>query len=149
MGTKISDMVDAGTVTGAELIEVVQSSTSRKLALSAVRSWLRKNAVSALSTSSGAVGIDLSLGSYFTLALSADVTSISFSNTPGSGFGTTVMIRITQDTTARTVTWPGSFKWEGGTPGAVSTAAGAVDILALTTFDNGTTWQASLSKGRA
>jgi hypothetical protein len=28
----------------------------------------------------------------------------------------------------------------------VSTASGAVDLLAITTFDNGTTWLATLAK---
>ena len=59
------------------------------------------------------------------------------------------MIRITQDSTPRTVGWPASFKWAGGVPGAVSTASGAVDVLAITTFDNGTNWQATLAKAFA
>lgn len=105
--------------------------------------------VSALTISAGVVNIDCSLGDYFTLALNANVTSITFSNTPGSGKGASKMIRITQDSTARTVAWPASFKWEGGSPGSVSTGSGVIDLLAISTFDNGTAWQATLSKARA
>lgn len=107
-----------------------------------------RNTVSALSTS-GSVAIDYALGDYFTLALSGNVSGFTFSNLPGSGKGATLMIRITQDSTPRTVTWPSSFKWAGGVAGAVSTAPGAVDLLAITTFDNGTTWRATLAKAFA
>lgn len=104
-----------------------------------------RNTVSALSTS-GSVAIDYALGDYFTLALAGNVSGFTFSNLPGSGKGATLMVRITQDSTARTVTWPASFKWAGASAGSVSTASGAVDLLAITTFDNGTTWLATLAK---
>lgn len=103
--------------------------------------------VSVLTPASGVVTIDCSLGDYFTLAPTANVTSIVFTNLPGSGKGATKMVRFTQDTTARTVAWPSSFRWEGAAP-SVSTASGSVDVLAITTFDNGTKWDATLSKGR-
>lgn len=107
-----------------------------------------RNTVSSLSTS-GSVDIDYALGDYFTLALAGNVSGFTFSNMPGSGKGATLMIRITQDTTPRTVAWPASFKWAGASAGAVSTASGAVDVLAITTFDNGTTWEATLAKAFA
>lgn len=107
-----------------------------------------RNDVSALATS-GSVAIDYALGDYFTLALAGNVSGFTFSNLPGSGKGATLMIRITQDSTPRTVAWPASFKWAGGSAGAVSTGSGAVDVLAITTFDNGTTWEATLAKAFA
>lgn len=107
-----------------------------------------RNTASALSTS-GSVAIDYALGDYFTLALAGNVTALTFSNLPGSGKGATLMIRITQDSTPRTVAWPASFKWAGGVAGVVSTGSGAVDVLAITTFDNGTTWDATLAKAFA
>ena len=107
-----------------------------------------RSTVSALSTS-GSVAIDYALGDYFTLALAGNVSGFTFSNLPGAGKGATLMIRITQDSTARTVAWPGSFKWTGGSAGAVSTGSGAVDVLAITTFDNGATWDATLAKAFA
>lgn len=107
-----------------------------------------RDTVSALATS-GAVTVDHSLGDYFTLGLAGNVTSWSFTNMPGSGKGASLIIRITQDSTPRTVTWPASFRWSGGVADSVSTASGAVDVLAITTLDNGTTWNATLSKGFA
>lgn len=107
-----------------------------------------RNDVAALATS-GSITIDYEDGDYFTLALSGNVTSISFSNLPGAGKAATILVQITQDSTPRTVAWPSSFKWAGGSPEAVSTGSGAIDFLAITTFDNGTTWRATLSKAFA
>lgn len=103
--------------------------------------------VTALSISAGAVAIDCSLGSYFTLAANAAMTSFTFSNLPASGQAQTIMIRITQDATgSRVATWPASFKWAGGAAGVLSTAANAVDVLAITTFNQGTSWIATVAK---
>lgn len=98
---------------------------------------------------SGTVNIDCSLGDYFTLALAGNVPSITFSNLPGAGKGASKWIQITQDATARTVAWPASFKWAGGTAGVVSTGSGVMDELAITTVDNGGTWKATLGKAFA
>lgn len=103
----------------------------------------------ALSISAGVVNIDCSLGDYFTLALTANVTSITFSNLPGSGKGGSKIIRITQDTTPRTVAWPGSFKWTGGVTGSISAGSGAIDLLAISTVDNGAVWFATLANETA
>lgn len=142
---KITEMAAATYAAATDILELVQGATNKNLEARV----LRGQKVTALTSSSGVVNIDLSLGNYFTLALSENITSITFSNTPGAGFGQTVMLRITQNASAKTVAWPASFKWESGSAGAVSTGSGAIDILALTTFDNGTAWQATLSKGRA
>lgn len=104
-----------------------------------------RSTVSALATS-GSVAVDYALGDYFTMALSGNVSGFTFTNLPGAGKGATLMIRITQDSTPRTVAWAPSFKWAEGVPAAVSAGAGAVDVLAITTFDNGTTWYATLAK---
>lgn len=105
--------------------------------------------VNALATS-GAIAINCALGDYFTLAASGAMTSFTFSNLPASGKAQTIMVRITQDATgSRVATWPSSFKWAGGTAGVLSTAANSVDVLALTTFDQGTTFCATLAKAFA
>lgn len=43
-----------------------------------------------------------------------------------------------------TVTWPSSVKWKAATAPTLSTTVGAVDIIQLISFDNGTTWLASV-----
>ncbi len=107
------------------------------------------NTVTSLASTSGAIAVNAALGDYFTHALDENVTSITFSGLPGAGKGKTLMIRFTQDATPRTVAWPASFKFAADAEDTVSTTAGAVDLLAITTFDNGTTWLATLAKGFA
>lgn len=103
--------------------------------------------VTALSIASGVVDIDCGLGDYFTLTLTANVTSITFSNLPGSGKGASKLVRVTQGAGPYTVAWPASLKWAFAAPGAVSTGNGAVDLLGISTHSNGTAWDAVLSNG--
>jgi hypothetical protein len=105
--------------------------------------------VTALAIVGGIVTVDLSLGDYYTLALNANVTGWSFINKPGAGKGTSKWIKITQALGPYTVAWDTSFYWEGGTVPSVSTGNTAVDDLALTTVDNGTTWHCTLAKAWA
>lgn len=105
-----------------------------------------RNVVTALSIVSGVVTVDCSLGDYFTLALNANVTGWVFTNVPPA---CSLMILITQGTTPRTVAWHANDTWAGGTPGAVSTASGAKDLLAKTTFSTGSKWRNTLAKAFA
>lgn len=104
---------------------------------------------SALTTTAGVVAINTSLGNFFTLTLTANVTSITFSGLPGVGIISEKKVRIIQAATAFTVAFPASFKWAGGVIGVVSTTSGAVDELEIRTYDNGTTWEARLTKAFA
>ena len=105
-----------------------------------------RGVVTVVASVGGATAIDASLGDYFTLALSENITGWSFDNVPA---GASIMVRITQSSPARSVAWPPSFRWAGGVAGVVSTGNGAVDLLALTTFNAGGTWMATLAKGFA
>lgn len=109
-----------------------------------------RNTVTALSIAAGVVNIDCSLGDYFTISLTANVTSITFSNLPGSGKGAALIIRLQQDGTgSRTVALPSSFKAITGSDTAVQSAANAYTILSITTLDNGTRWEYSMKAGAA
>jgi hypothetical protein len=108
------------------------------------------SAVTALAIAAGVVTTNWSLGNYFTLAATAAMTSFTFSGLPSAGQAETTMIAITQDATgSRVATFPASFKWAGGTVGILSTAANSKDLLALTTFDQGATYYATLSKAHS
>ena len=104
----------------------------------------------ALSISSGIVNVDCSQGDFFTLTMTTNVTSLTFSNLPAAGKAQTILIQITQNAgSAMTFAWPSSFKWPSGSAAAISTALGAVDVIAATTFDQGTTWLVNISNGYA
>jgi len=108
-----------------------------------------RNTVTALAIASGVVNIDCSLGDYFTLSLTANVTSITFSNLPGSGKGASLSILLQQDGTGgRTVALPSSFKAVSGTDTAVQSGANAYTRLHITTNSNGSRWGYSM-KGEA
>lgn len=103
-----------------------------------------RSTVTSVSSASGVVTLNYALGDYFTLTLTENVTSWVISNPPGSGKGFTLMVQITQDSTPRTVAKPGTTA--GGAALDVSTGSGAVDVLAITSFDNGSTLRSSIGK---
>lgn len=102
-----------------------------------------RNLVTDVASSAGVVTIDCALGDYVRLELDEDVTGWVLQNVPPA---CSILVRITQDATTRAVAWDSSFGWANGNAGVVSTGAGAIDVLALTTFDAGTTWQATLAQ---
>lgn len=81
--------------------------------------------------SATAMAVDCALSNIFTTTLTANVTTApAFSNLKD---GQTVNWFLTQDATgSRTMTWPTSFKWPGGTAGVLSTAANSVDMVEAT-----------------
>ena len=99
--------------------------------------------LNALGNRSGATTINLSSGNVVSATLTGNVT-FTFSGATAStacSFG----LYLTQDGTGnRTVTWPASVKWAGGTAATLSTAANSVDILVFETINDGTTWYGSL-----
>lgn len=151
----IPDLTAAGTLTADDLLEAYQpgeaaGNRNRKLTLALLAAFVRKQAVNALSISSGAVTIDCSLGRNFTLTLSANVTSITLTNLAGSGFATEIEIEIKQDGTGgKTVALPAAFKALGGSDTAVASGADAVTVLSAKTFDNGTTWRYAMQESAA
>lgn len=145
----IPDYTETTTLNDADTAGIVQAGTLKAFKLSTLRAWLASKAVgsgvSALSIASGVVAIDLSLGDYFTLALTANVTSITLSNLPPSGVGRTMAIRFRQDATgSRTVALPSSFKAITGSDTAVQSSANAYTLLIATSVDQGTRWEYSM-----
>lgn len=99
--------------------------------------------LNALGSGSGTRSINLASGNVVSATLSGNTTFTFTGATAGTAcsFG----LYLTQDGTGgRTVTWPLSVKWAGGTAPTLSTAANNVDILVFETIDGGTTWYGSL-----
>lgn len=103
-----------------------------------------RSLVTSVASASGVVTLDYSLGDYFDLELTENVTSWVIDNPPGSGRGFTLMVQITQDSTPRTVAKPGTTA--AGDPLDVSTGSGDIDLLAITSFDNGATLRSSIAR---
>jgi hypothetical protein len=91
--------------------------------------------------SAGTLTLDLEMGNVFEAILSEDVTTLTFANPPASGRAGTCSLILRQDATGgRTLAWPSSVRWAGGTPPLVTPAANTVDMYAFVTRDGGTTW---------
>ncbi|MGQ4661357.1 hypothetical protein [Lysobacter sp. F6437] len=152
--TKFSSLDPVVALDGTEILavskDVAGTSTSQRTTAQAIADLATNSgptAVTALSIASGVVGIDCSLGQDFTLALTANVTSITFSNLAGAGFSSEIEVQITQDATGgRTLALPASFKALGGSDTAIASAANAVTVLSAKTFDNGSTWRYAMQE---
>jgi len=99
----------------------------------------------AVTFSATAMAVNCALSNVFTSTHTANVTTApTFSNLKD---GQTLNWFITQDATgSRTMTWPTSFKWPGGTAGVLSTAANSVDLLVATYRAATGFWYATLVK---
>lgn len=90
--------------------------------------------------------IDVAAGTVHTATLDANCT-LTFTAPPAGTFGWSLTLVLTQDGTGtRTVTWPASVKWPGGTAPTLSIGAGKVDVLSFFTIDAGTTWRGALAQ---
>lgn len=159
--TTIGGMPAAGAVADTDLFEVEQgvfpANTSGKRTWLEIRTALTtlfstmfaldRSTVTALSIAAGVVNINCALGDFFTLSLTANVTSITFSNLPAAGKGASISVRIRQDGTGgRTVALPTSFKATGGSDTSVQSAANAYTLLIITSFDQGTRWEYAMQE---
>jgi hypothetical protein len=100
--------------------------------------------VVALGSKTGAVTLDLSTGNVVSVTLTGTVT-LTLPTFTGTAMARSFGFYVKQDGTgSRTITWPASVKWAGGTAPTLSTGANALDILVFETIDGGTNWYGSL-----
>ena len=86
--------------------------------------------------------VDCEAGNVFNRSISAN-TTFTFSNPPATGTAYGFVLRLVVNGT-RTVTWPSSVDWAGGTaPDAP--ASGEVDIYCFITYNGGSTWYGFLA----
>ena len=90
-------------------------------------------------TAAATTTVNCATSNNFLVNMSANITSLAFSNIPASGklYRVTLFLNYTG---AFTVTWPASVKWSGGTAPTLTSSANKTDIITLTTRDGGVTW---------
>ena len=93
----------------------------------------------AVTSSGGATTVNCETGNMFSHTLTEN-TTFTFSNPPASGTGYSFTLKIVQDSTARTITWPSSVDWAAATAPTISTGSGEVDVFVFFTTDGGTTF---------
>ena len=92
---------------------------------------------------SGSRAINLASGNVVRARLTGD-TTFTFAGATASTACSFGLYVVQDGTGSRTVTWPGSVKWSGGSAPTVSTAANATDIFVFETIAGGTNWYGSL-----
>ena len=93
----------------------------------------------AITSSSNAATINLRDGNVFTHTLTENVT-YTYSNPAASGRASAFILKVTQDSSARTITWPSSVDWAAATAPTLTTTSGGVDVFAFITVDGGTNY---------
>ena len=93
----------------------------------------------AITSSSNAATINLRDGNVFTHTLTENVT-YTFSHPAASGRASAFILKVTQDSTARTITWPTSVDWAAATAPTLTATSAGVDVFAFITVDGGTNY---------
>lgn len=96
-----------------------------------------------LGDGSGTRAINLATGNVVRARLTGN-TTFTFTGATASTACSFGLYVIQDSTGSRTVGWPPSVRWAGGTAPTISTSANAVDIFVFETIDGGTTWYGSL-----
>jgi hypothetical protein len=119
-------------LTGVALLGSTNAFTARN----DLKTYTETKATPAIS--GGALAIDVTTGTQFVVAKNANAT-VTFTNVPASGV-TSFTLVFTADGTARTITWPASVKWSGGSAPTLTSTNNKQDVLTFITHDGGTTW---------
>ena len=90
-------------------------------------------------TAAATVDIDLEDGNVFTLTADQN-TTFTFSNPSPTGKSCAFTLIWTQDSSDRTIAWPASVDWAGGSAPDVTSGSGKIDIYTFFTMDAGTIW---------
>jgi hypothetical protein len=92
------------------------------------------------SSGSGTVTLDITNGNVFQHTASGGNVTFAFSNPPASGNAGSITLKWIQDSSDRTITWPGAVDWAGGSAPDVTSGSAKVDIYTFFTVDGGTIW---------
>jgi hypothetical protein len=95
-----------------------------------------------ITSSGGAITINLNDGTNFVHDLTANITAGNFtiSNPAAAGKVSSFTLKIIQDSTARTIAWPSSVDWAAATAPTLTATNNGVDIFVFFTNDGGTTY---------
>lgn len=101
-----------------------------------------RGVVTVVESDAGVTQIDASLGDYFVTTLTEN-TELQVINGPAAG---TISLRVMQGAGGHTVSLPAGYLTQGGTPIAVSSAAGARDRIVITSDDSFATADVDVGK---
>jgi hypothetical protein len=138
--TGLQTALDGKSSTGANTFTGAQNLQDNELFRAKLRDY--SESVSSPTITSNTLTLNLETSNIFTVSLNATIaTPISITNVPASGSGASFTLIFTADGTPRSVSWPTSIKWAGGTPPTITSAIGKADSFAFFSSDGGTSWQ--------
>ena len=85
------------------------------------------------------IAIDITNGNVFTITPDQN-TTFTFTNPSPTGKSCAFTLVWTQDGSDRTIAWPASVDWAGGSAPDVTSGSGKIDIYTFFTMDAGTIW---------
>ncbi len=90
-------------------------------------------------SAAASVTIDITNGNVFTITPDQNTTFV-FSNPSPTGKSCAFTLIWTQDSSDRTIAWPASVDWAGGSAPDVTSGSAKIDIYTFFTLDAGTIW---------
>ena len=90
-------------------------------------------------SAAASVAIDIENGNVFTITPDQN-TTFTFTNPSPTGKSCAFTLVWTQDGSDRTIAWPASVDWAGGSAPDVTSGSGKIDIYTFFTMDAGTIW---------
>lgn len=83
---------------------------------------------------------------FYNMVLDTTITSLTVNGGMAANTAISITMILNQGTGGnKTITWPASFKWEGGVKPVLSTTAGAIDVVSAISYDRGVTYLAFLT----
>jgi hypothetical protein len=89
--------------------------------------------------------INLSNGSFVTAILNSN-TTFTFNVGIATGASSFALFLTNDSTPGRTITWPISVVWPGGTVPTRTTTANKTDVYTFFTLNNGSTWYGNIAQ---
>jgi len=135
-----TDVTTLGTVQTSKAVTADASGIVNHADYQVVRPFLKDYAEVKTNLSAAAtVDIDITEGNVFQLTPDQD-TTFTFSNPSATGRSCAFTLVWIQDSSDRTITWPTTVDWAGGSAPDVTSGSGKRDIYTFFTLDAGTLW---------
>jgi len=135
-------VVGSGVTVSSGGINVVGVITATTLSKTTLLDYA--DTINALGNTGASTTVNLANGNFVTATLTDDCT---FTFTTGIGTGAQAFtLFLTNDATpSRTITWPVTVKWPGGSTPVRTETANKTDVYSFFTYDNGSNWYGTLS----
>jgi len=122
------------------------TTTSAKLDVNGtIRANVVNEVFSNVAMSGNTATLNLLSSSVFQINLSNNIGIFTWSNPPAGNTAYGFTLKIVQNTSARSITWPTSVDWAGATAPTLSSGSGNVDVFVFFTHDAGSNWYGFIS----